>query len=749
MKNIESLLFHLLLSILVPIAMVSASYLYIESTYDTSYPDYQRIYRIEVDRGSHTIAGLGNHLFPITPQKEIENIQQSFTPTEVTATYISQDIWVNHRGTGPQTYIALIIDNNFLPIFFPDKSELLSKAQAGSNYISTDQENVSQIIFKNQRPINLDTQVLAFPFNSHLKPSFIRYLDHTSKEAASTEISGSTYVKLNNIDSEGFLSRMRSQHPHWRDYRLTRIDQIHFQSISQFGGIEGDLATFYAISLILVTCLLCYSLGLALLSRYDLTSYANQIYVEKCLGVTPTNLVKRRFTALLSYFAIQYTTSTLLMLMITFNMDIYPEQFHVLPSPSAYIPALGVIVAMLFLLVFCLTELPLLLLSPTDFHEKLKSEIGFQLDTLPSMQSFGKTTLVIFIMIHIFDLFGNEQPFSSLTSLNTPLVKAMENTEAFDTLPHLTKTSDRINRYKELAAEHNIEFTMSSLQIPSKGFNAFPVKTLKDDRSSMAVYMDVDRKFFNFFELDVILGRQFDENDKAPPLNSGQYLSTRHALVLSNTACVRLYQTCNESVIGKEIVLQFGATAHIIGVVEDAHTYLYKNTAGTIYRYDPDSAKNLYLRSSLSVAEAINNDGFGNTIIITDIQREVYNLSEPRRQRILFTFFACLWLLGLTGALTLLTSRLAMRKTRREASIRHQLGQGFLKSLLVSSMYRTKPLLFTAFAIILGAIAYTVFAGIQIQLAWLAPLSLASVITFFFIFLVTLLFNYINLRGVK
>jgi len=596
------------------------------------------------------------------------------------------------------------------------------------------------------------------PYNSHLRFDFL--VPHRHKEAQTDAIGSRswkcvTYLLLEKKTNprelekkfpDFLLKHYGKQRASENKFILQPLTSIHLHSDLDYDEIilkKGNISTSYSLSAVAFLILLIACINFMNLSTARATRRSREVGLRKVVGASRLQLFRQFLgeAVFLSFVSLLLATVIASLLLPFFN-SVIGKHLSMNFRGNLFL-YLGLTLLSLFV-GFLSGSYPAIVLSSFQPVEVLKGDVkkgsalGIYMRKVLVVFQFGISLIFIIGTIIIFQQMNfvknRDLGFNKNNIIRIPIFKD----GAFTLRSELIKRE--LNKYP------NILKVIVTSGVPGF-YNGWPIKCVpegfaEDEPVEMNI-IEVGEDYFDFFEVDIVQGRDFSKEIT---------LDAKLAVILNETAVKVLNW---KFPVGKQIKSAYfsdnsikPAPVTVVGVVKDFHNgSLHEEIKPTIYKFSPQRHSTICLRvGPENIQDTIS---FLNkkwrelpTYLILnyyfiDDSMETYLYADDRKVSNVFTFssilaivLACLGLFGLAS--------FSAERRIKEIGIRKVLGASISNIVLFLSKDFAKLILIAN--IIAWPIGYYVAYRWLQDFAYRINISLwAFLLASFLVFLITIL----------
>lgn len=703
-------------------------YVYHQLSYDQHIADKENIYRIQTNRYNQGelstqwaagAAGAGNLMYQNFPEViEFVNLHSSRAQISYDRKYFE----LSHPYYAAKNFftffsIPLLKGNEETAL---DGNMKVALSETLAKKIFGDEDPLGKIITQNDRWDFEVTGVFAdFPEKSHMKfdllYSFDSYITFTSERAMTgwNWDGFLNYVKLHpgtdpNQLSEKFdpwLTELRGEEDQ-ENFRIELILQpltkIHLIS-NYFSEIKptGNEKTTYFLLIIGFFVLFIAWINYVNLTTARALSRAKEVGVRKVMGGHRNQLIAQFLfeSLVLNLISICIAAGLVILLYPVFNQFVGNSEMYTWPEA----PFFWVGLVSVFFLGFLLSGFyPAFVLSNFKPISVLKGKFA----SSNSGNNLRKGLVTFQFLASVILITGTYIVYQQMNYLQSQdLGVSIEQTVIIQTPVF---QSDSVMAIKDEVFRNNLssnpsvlEFTTSS-EVPgrSPGWNAGGIRLLSQSESESNQYrvLGVNANFPDFYGLDIVAGRTFDDSFGAEESN-----------VLFNESAIRQIGFSDPIDALDQKINFWGDTFNIAGVVKDYRQESPKSAfEPLIFRYFPSTSGFYSVKlSSTNMREAIDHinadweDAFGAKIFDFFFLDDHYNQQYEAEMKfgsifglfaILAILVACLGLFGLASYITNLRAKEVGVRKVLGASLRQLLRLltwDFIKLVLISIIVAT------------------------------------------------------------
>ncbi|MCE7992530.1 MAG: FtsX-like permease family protein [Roseivirga sp.] len=516
------------------------SFYQFETSFDSHFSDYQRIYRIEriETRGDNIIRSTSSsRLIPQLAKAEIPEIEKAIGMIngsfDVTRVHYPEDkpwSWLNsHWVSGDffEVFDFKVLEGNKETLFEDPNAIVITQSMASK--IFGEKSPVGKTIFIWNRPRPISGVVEDAPENSHMQFDFLtsmeRYFSNPRWDAERIASSWSylnsvmNYVKL----SEGadpvlveekinaLYSRYKAENDPERSFILLPVNDIHLHSnahrqITDPGNAMFVQLVFYAgIIIALLTLINFVKISLA-----NVTQRMKETGVRKVLGGSNRSLILSIVSenaliillAILLSFGLIYSLGSLKISWLP--PDIYQDFLT---------SSLTMIVLLSFLIIGSLipSAIPVRILSRLSITNALRGTVtstGHNFGLLRALMSFQVLFSLILITTTLFFKDQVNYILTRDTGFDKDQVLYME-------LHAENARAESLETFKQyLRTVPGINSVSNSLQVPLKwaGSQSYELREKGTNESTLVSRSGVNHDFFKTLGIEIVEGREFSSD---------------------------------------------------------------------------------------------------------------------------------------------------------------------------------------------------------------------------------------------
>lgn len=572
----------------ISVFLIVFSFYQFETSFDSQFTDYQRIYRIEKieKRGdviNHTTGA--SRLIPELVKAEIPEVEEaiglingSFDITRVNYPEDKPWSWLNSHWVSKEFFDVFdfeVLEGNKETLFDNPDAVVLTRSMALK--IFGDGPAIDKTIFIWGRPRPVSGVVEDAPKNSHMQFDFLTSMDRFfSSPRWDTERMASSwsylnfvlnYVKLAEGTDPGIVqakinllySRYRAESDPDRSFILVPVNDIHLYSkarwqIADSGNPIFVRLVFYAGMIIALLTLINF----VKISLASVTQRIRETGVRKTLGGSNQSLAISIISenALVILFAILLSLG-LVYFLTSLKWDVLPLDIY----QEFLTSSLTITVLSAFLIAGALIPslIPIRVLSRLSITNALRgtvSSVGHNFRLLRGLMSFQVFFSLILISVTFFFRDQVDYILTRDTGFEKEQVMYME-------LHAENAQAGPLEAFKQyLHTIPGINSVTNSLQVPLKwaGGQNYALKQQGGEKEIMVSRSGVNYEFFKTLEVEIIEGREF----------SADFPSDSVATILNESAVRSLGLT---NPIGKKVLHSRGGNVveekTVIGVVKD------------------------------------------------------------------------------------------------------------------------------------------------------------------------------------
>jgi putative ABC transport system permease protein len=559
-----------------------------EFSYNTFYPNADRIYRVYQKQSGNMY--LGTDYFAVTPA-QLASVMREELPEVVSATSIQEPSGLLSIGDKHFFEKGLAGDDHFfqvLPVPFvkgnprtalaDPKSIVLTKSLAQTMF--GDEDPVGQIIsFQNEPGYQVTSVINDPPSNSSLKYSFIvsilynkGYGEDKKRIGWSNNSYFTFFVLAGGVDpsilDKKFASLLKKyqlpedykNYPFKDQYFAQPFADMYFQPNINFDlGLKGNKQAIYLFSMVAAIVLLLACVNYMNLAIARSIKRSREVGLRKVVGAVKRQLIGQFLgeSVLIAFFSLVFALGLTYLLLPYFSqMMERPIELNFFANPYLF-PALLVLV--LIVGIFS-GSYPAFLISSLKPIEVLKAKVNFKISgfglqrSLIVIQFAASITLVIASIIiyqQLHFIHQKELGYDKRDVITIPL-----------------KDRSLLSKFQSLSQEwlqnpHVINATMSAgLPTNITSSNMISKDQGNPDKRDLAIYQwGVEHNFIDVFGVKLVAGRNFSPDRPT---------DVKESYLLNETAARALGWTPEEA-IGKQIY--HGEPKTIIGVVKDFHMH--------------------------------------------------------------------------------------------------------------------------------------------------------------------------------
>jgi len=673
-----------------------------ERTFDTYYPDNDRIYRIlNTSKHGENVRVSGTIPFPFiqtceTEIPEIENTAVLFVSSAIEAVTVNNTIFSVNIANGAyvnKTWLEMfhsrILDGSFEAFDTHPFSVVLSESEA-KKYFGNERA-VGQIIRFNDADYTVQAVVKENPSNSsfryHIMASTEAAMSHPEYRQNLEQWGWWNWVALVKLRQGADVSQVAqkmtdiyAKNDNTSDNKasLELLTDMYFSDVGVYGFPQGNskMVSIFALLGILLLCTAC--INYINLTTAKVTQRAKEVGIKKIVGAKRRTLF---FQFIAESFIISLTATMVALYLIRLSTPLYQQLVADIPV-SFSSPTIWIITGITLVFVTILNGIyPALVLSSFQPINILK---GMSLSKIKD--SNLRRTLVVFqftlsaaLIICVIVIFMQTRFFlntdpgfrrDGIVRTQFPmqtLFKTFQSSGLETVMFNLQTIKGKLQSYPHVAG-----VSSCNERIENNG-STFGWRNAKWDGCTEEFYPDfhplkVDDDFMDVFELQLVEGRWFADG-----------LDMQN--VILNETAIRTYNI-REPYIGQRFDLM-GMGGNIIGVVKDFHfkSRHIKIAPLVIYQQDPLNFNLVVKVQGGKSAEVIQEmgtiwkeffpDDLFEYTFVDDAFNNLYR-SDIRTSRLLLTFSILAILIAVLGLFGL--SIFAIERRTKEIGIRKVLG---------------------------------------------------------------------------
>ncbi len=692
-------------------AILISLFIHHEFSFDRYHENHENIYRIE---GIYTIAGNYNHLsitpFPLGPalKKEFTQIK------DYVRLYYQNDITVNIEGEKFIEESMAFTDSVFFDVF---THELIwgnpEKALTKPNSVVLSQ-STSEKYFEGENPVgknirlNQETYMITgvmkdFPDNSHFDLKALismNSLENNIVYSLSPNLFWSintnfTYLLFHeNTNPEQVFRNMNAFHEKYTNpvgsmisgfsnFTYTPLSEVRFSKIT-FSPNPISKTILYVLSIVAIFLVIIAAVNYTNLATARASIRSKEIGIRKVSGAGRGQLILQFLTESVFIASISLVFSFMIIEFLLPGFNYLSEKSFDLVDLFRW-PILFYLIMITLLTGLLAGFYPAFFISRMSPSTILRGSKGSKGGSV-----YLRKSLVVFqFAISIMLITGTLMVQSQLKFLQNKDLGLKTENRAVLRIQN-PDNRERINTLENIVKQNpDILQTTKTFSVPGRGFNKNAVWIESDDGMKEATVTTnyVDEKYFQFYEIEIVQGRNFDENLQSDAETS----------VVINQSAAKTFGWI-ENPIGKTIQWQFDSlgnptlTHKVIGVVKD-HNLLNLNhevepimymmgTEPSVYQnlivqYTPGT-ENKTLEFLKQSAYEFDPENFPNITLASSGYRQQFENEEKLSS--IFSVFAVVCILisfiGLFGLSSYITEQ-----RKREIGIRKVLGSSGLAIL--------------------------------------------------------------------
>lgn len=699
-------------------AVMISLFLWEEISYDSFHEKGDRIVRLNMEYKF----GEDSERTVVTGTKVGPAFKRDFPEVEEFVRFQKYQLSVSYEDKTFEERNFLFADSTLFDVFNFQMTEGNPEQAliAGQKVVIT--ESTAKKYFGNERPIgktiktngNREFEVTGIvkdaPSNSQIKFDFIA--SFASLQESNSEnwwtANYTTYLLLHeNVDLEALQAKIRpymdahsdeheAKDGNYLTYHLEPFKDVHLYSA--YTGLEPnmDIRYIYIFGFVAILIVIIASINYMNLATAKASERAREVGLRKVLGAEKSQLFKQFMG---EAFFISIFAAILSLVFIQFSIPLFNSLTGstLFDNDSVYINVLIIITILVLTSTLLAGSYPAIILSKFAPHKTLKGSFKSSDSGI-----FLRKTLIVFqFMISILLLIStlvisNQMEYIRSKNLGFQkehvIVQKINNTIA-------SKFESIKSQLKQLP---EIEEVTMAYDPPHKIGWGDNILVEGIEKEKMITANPVEKDFLKTFRINLIAGRDFNEQDQTFAL-SKENIETRETSFILNETAVRELGLTPESAIGKRVL--DGRPGTIIGVVEDFHFNSLHQKIGPLMLFSENMYREMYIRvKGNNLAETISylenvwqtsgTERPFNYSFLDDSYNNMYKNEQKLGQ--LFTLFStltiilgCLGLLGLSAfSISQRTKEISIRKVLGASSLNliTLLSKDFIKLVLISFM---------------------------------------------------------------
>ena len=773
-----------------------------ESGYDTFVSEHESIYRVEntTDFRSNLPLALITPNFPITSFELRPFILNHYHKGEVSVVRLGQlqnySLVANiQKETVVTSGSSVRADSNFFEFFdieitngnkhaaLKNPNSIVLSESVAKAYFGKKNHSIGDFVhLLSGESLVLGGVFKDFPHNSHMSFTAVRPIkpiaeladgqdDSAVKNGNSMQIGikaihvndTKTYVALHRVSEHDFKDFLANKLAQKNDGKfdglvLLPMTDIHLKGISTLGSKMGNILLIYALRGIALIILLVAVANFSILQNVRLSRNQKALALLKTMGASPKNLIvielKNAFFLASIIFLITLSSLFVAYLLVKPSIG-FDLQTSVLFSSCN----------LLFIFIICfitvIFSIPITFYK-TAFHRPisvwLKAKKGLGISGMYKQVVLGAQFCITFVMIIVLYQINSQinQIRNLDRGLNTSNVYNISGIQNPSVLQRFNDTSPNLYFVANQGKTMGIidEYTLSSIYLPGSLPPPSPVNVLGKIEKKMNLPIHyVEPNFFNFFDIQILVGRGLSETFPGDQYNSASTIINYIVPIVINKETSRLLGfTTPEEALGERISFSRGIiVGEVIGVANN--TFFGKQTRYSepvIYASDRSKLKSIYIKTSNAklltnvLKPEIDAFVYHSNMEVLSFEDGVANLIRSDTQRSIFVSVICFLSLIIITFTTYSLYAVSVYGLRKDIAVRKSFGYSHINILSFLSFKLMVP---TVIGVFTGALAGWLVNRYILstdQAIYLLPyLAFISVVGVVLIFLSLLLIYYI------
>lgn len=694
-------------------AMLVATFVRHELSYDKAIPNHERTYRVGFAVLENGVEVATAKLAPAAAPYLKSNIEGVEDVVRFYSMQGNQFRVIRDESTFNQDNVYFVDSNVFkmFPIKLQDgqaataldqPGKVVLSADLAKKYFDTTAAVGKRLTLEGENKVDVVVSGVMenLPANTHLSAQMLVSID-TLKTLFDSKILDTladarayTYIRVEEgrtrdqvmTDLTKLFKRFQDSHEVMMP-QLTRVDDIHLRAPPADNDmkINGDINTVYVYVAIALVMLLVAGVNFMNLATARSSRRAKEVGIRKVLGATRRQLIAQFMIEALALTWIAFVLSAILaaVLMPAFGGLLARDlQFTLFSDPLL----LGGLLLVTALVALFSGSYPALFLSAFDPAKVLKGDVtrgkaGSRFRKFLVTFQFAVSAILIVATLVVLA----QMRFAETERLGY-------NKEQMLTLKLPPRVAERYDAFKSrLVSNPNITAVAASARIPTEHLGDMMALQIDGAEYAMYYYLSVEEDFFDAYQIKFLSGKSFDRK------RSGERIvvpteenPVTQAKMVVNDSFIKQQGWSAEDAIGKSVDIQLSPDPQrplvkttVIGVTDELHfTSLRKKTRPAVFVVSPDVFRRVSIKvdaANIDAALAHINSvweqfaaGEAMEAQFLDVRFDAMYHLEKRQARV-FTWLASLTILIAVFGLYGLVSYSTERKTK-EIGIRKVLG---------------------------------------------------------------------------